>query len=128
MERVLVIDENEAVCLIVSTCLRSAEYDVVCAAERKTIMSLLLGRRFDYVITDVCLRDIVVPEILQAVNQIQPWAGIVLMSGGATEPIELCPESSANVATLRKPFHLSELLAALKSVSTSSRGREEMAS
>jgi len=111
--RVLVVDDEPAICELIRQTLDQRGYVTEVAQGREALELLTQGRRFDAVLTDVMMPDVQGDAIARRLTAEQPRTAIVLMSG-------LLPGSGARAAVerdgayfLAKPFTPAALLAAL---------------
>jgi DNA-binding NtrC family response regulator len=115
---ILVVDDDDSVRSVIHACLDGAGYQVVSAAGREPVMSLLSTRRFDLVITDVLMPEFDGTEVVAAAKKHQPHAAIIAMSGGGpalTGEFCLALANRLGAGTpLLKPFHLDQLLKAVE--------------
>jgi CheY-like chemotaxis protein len=111
--RVLVVDDEAAICELVRQTLDQAGFATEVAHGAEALEVLAEGRVFDAVVTDVMMPGVPGDEIARRVADVQPDAAVVLMSGmlpsaGAREVVE-----RDGARFLAKPFTPSALLAAL---------------
>ena len=115
---ILVIDDDDSVLTLVHLCLKRAGYAVTSARGREPVLSLLASnRRFDLVVTDLLMPEIDGAEVITATKIHQPHAAILTMSAAAPEFLgRVLPEVTPSDAapSMRKPFHLNELLVAVE--------------
>ena len=112
------IDDDEAIRLVIQMCLKKAGYEVATAAGRTQVTAALRSQPFDVVMTDILMPEFDGTDVIKAVRKHQPRAALVAMSGGGTY---MTTEFSLNLAnavgatvSLTKPFQLEELLSAVK--------------
>jgi CheY-like chemotaxis protein len=107
-ERILLVDDNEALCKLLQTTLELEGYRVLAAtdplealaiAEREPELALLL--------TDVDMPHLTGPELAARVRSLAPRTRVVFMSGRATGPHLDFP---GGASFLPKPFTLAELV------------------
>lgn len=117
MARVLVIDDEPAVCELIETVADAAGFSTASANSRDQIESALLGR-FDIVVLDLSLGELDGIEIMGRLAAIRRGLPVVLVSG-ADEVLLTSARRIAEmqklrvVATLAKPFGVDALTAAL---------------
>jgi DNA-binding NtrC family response regulator len=115
---ILVVDDDESIRTVVETCLKHAGYNVMTATGRAPVLCALAAREFDLVITDVLMPEIDGAEVITASRMRQPGAAILAMSGGGSYlTAEFCLKMATQMgagAPLMKPFHLDELLTAVR--------------
>jgi len=117
MARVLVIDDEPAVCELIETVAEAAGFSTASANSREQIESALLGR-FDIVVLDLSLGELDGIEIMSRLAAIRRGLPVVLVSG-ADEVLLTSARRIAEmqklrvVATLAKPFGVDALTTAL---------------
>ncbi len=119
MNRILLIDDDEAVRTILARILTHSGYSVIEACNGKVGLDLFPQSGADLVITDIVMPEAEGFEVLMTLRQLQPAVKIIAMSGGGRES----PEDYLQAATfmgaskvLAKPFSNEALLAAIKDV------------
>ena len=116
---ILVVDDDSAIQTLVQFCLQRAGYHVVCVSGRGPVLAVMAGGHFDLVITDVLMPDLDGTEVIAAAKVHQPDAAVLAMSGGGPHlTAEFCLKLARSLgasAPLLKPFHIEELLAAVRS-------------
>jgi CheY-like chemotaxis protein len=107
MTRVLIVDDEEALRQVIAEVLEDEEYEVIVAHHGGEAIQIVA-----VVPVDVIVMDVMMPIMsgIEAVHQIRNQATgvpppIILMSAGRTVDI-----ATLQVAFLRKPFELDELL------------------
>ena len=117
MSRVLVIDDEPAVCELIETVAESVGFTATSANARDEIDVALSGR-FDVVVLDLSLGDIDGIEIMGRLSSIRRGLPVILVSG-ADEVLLASARRIAEmqklrvVATLAKPFGVDVLATAL---------------
>jgi EAL domain-containing protein (putative c-di-GMP-specific phosphodiesterase class I) len=117
MSRVLVIDDEPAVCELIEAVAEGAGFTVASANDREQI-EIALTTRFDLVVLDLSLGDIDGIEIMSRLSSIRRGMPVILVSG-ADEVLLASARRIAEmqklrvVATLAKPFGIDVLAAAL---------------
>lgn len=117
MSRVLVIDDEPAVCELIETVAESAGFTTASANTRDQI-EVALTTRFDVVVLDLSLGDIDGIEIMGRLSAIRRGLPVILVSG-ADEVLLASARRIAEmqklrvVATLAKPFGIDVLSSAL---------------
>ena len=117
MSRVLVIDDEPAVCELIETVAESAGFTTASANTRDQIETALTTR-FDVVVLDLSLGDIDGIEIMGRLSSIRRGLPVILVSG-ADEVLLASARRIAEmqklrvVATLAKPFGIDVLSSAL---------------
>ncbi len=105
--RILVIDDDPDICLLLKRVLTRRGYEVLLTANGRLGIELLAKEPFDLLITDVLMPDADGFEILRAVQKRCPDLPVMVISGGAEFDAEYylqIAKSMRAVRTLRKPF------------------------
>ena len=125
MKRILIIDDDESIRRAIRRPLSKAGFSVQVAVNGTEGVSQFLGGQFDLVIVDIWMPEKNGLETLTEIRRNTPEAKVIVMSGGErgmapTSQLKRAKELGA-VATLTKPFPLSDLLQAVHEA-TQSRG------
>jgi CheY-like chemotaxis protein len=111
---ILVVDDEPTILEVVSEALRCAGYSVFTATTKDGILRALTTRSFDLVITDLVMPEFDGMEVIRFVQDVQPEALIVAMTGGGEHiSADSCLELGAGrgVRTvIRKPMRLDHLV------------------
>jgi len=126
MKRVMIIDDEEDIRIVLKETLVRAGFDVVVACDGKEGLSLLREKPADLVITDVIMRGKDGVETAYDIRMEFPQTKIVVMSGGGNAaPIGYEPTAVSTTAylasaaavgadmTITKPFDREELIKAV---------------
>ena len=105
---VLAVDDDELVLSALARVLRHAGYAVTSASGVAQAVAALEGRRFDVVVTDLCMPGGGAAEVVRAVAGACP---VVVVTGLDVELDQVAGEA---FALLHKPFRCGELLEVLK--------------
>ena len=129
MARLLVIDDEEDIRLVLKSILERAGYDVDVAADANDGLNLLRENKADLVITDVIMPGKDGVETVYDIRMEFPNTKVIVISGGGNvAPMEYEPAAIATNAylasataagadlTLTKPFEREELLEAIASL------------
>lgn len=106
---ILVLDDEESVCRLLSTILSHHGYDVKSAKSGKEALRMSLSHSWDAVITDGHLGEMDGANFASLLRQRTPWTPVILISGFANE----YRENPDFVAVFPKPFKIEDLLAVL---------------
>ena len=114
-ERVLVVDDNEALADAAATFLTSLGYRVRLAASAAEAIGLVADEEFDVVVTDVQLPDRTGPELLATLRTRRPLK--VLYMSGYTDRIALRSGQRTDEAFfVKKPFSVAGLSRMLRTL------------
>lgn len=128
MPRILLIDDDETIRLVLERTLLNAGHHVVLADNGKAGLRALERETFDLVVTDIVMPETEGLELLMRVRERRPESKVIVMSGGG----RLKDPGYLNTArllgaddVLAKPFGGAEFLAAVEAVL--GRGADETA-
>jgi CheY-like chemotaxis protein len=104
-ERVLVVEDEEAVRLLVAKALREQGYDVVEALDADEALDIVSQQRpLDIMITDVVMPRMSGPQLAERLLMERPDLKVLFMSGYARERLGQEGVLDASVPFLEKPF------------------------
>jgi two-component system cell cycle sensor histidine kinase/response regulator CckA len=114
MSMILVVDDDQRILKLLSTCLENAGHQVLTAPNGLNGLAVFRSNSdlIDLVITDLKMPEMNGYEMARRVREINPEVKIICMSGFAEEK---CPEC---VRLLEKPFSMVELCAYLEEILT----------
>jgi len=118
--RILVIEDNPDLREYLRVALQAQEYEVLMAANGQEALSYLNGHRVDAIVTDLFMPEMDGIETVAAVRKLFPEVRVIAMSGRAGVDYLPVAREPGVTHTLRKPFEIHELLAALEEGSRSS--------
>jgi CheY-like chemotaxis protein len=106
--RILHVDDDPQIRLLMAGSLQEFGYTVVTAGTVKEALQLATGMGFDLFILDVRLPDGTGVELCQLLRRLQPNAPIVYYTGYANEASQKEALSTCGDAYLSKPVSISE--------------------
>ena len=112
--RVLVIEDNAELREYLRLALELQDYQVLTAEHGRAALAYLDGHRVDAVITDLFMPEMDGIETVAALRKQFPDIRVVAMSGRPGVDYLAVARELGVKHTLRKPFEITELLAALK--------------
>lgn len=119
MPRILLIDDDEAVRMVLRTSLEIMGHEVAVAGNGREGLAMALAGKYDLVITDLIMPEKEGIETIQELHRLQPALKIIAMSGGgrgnAADYLPLAGLLGAS-RTMAKPFSHEELERAVKEV------------
>ncbi|PYQ26649.1 MAG: hypothetical protein DMF56_23790 [Acidobacteria bacterium] len=116
--RVLVVDDDPSIRLLVARVVARAGYAVTEAVDGRAAITALQAERFDAVVLDLMMPHVNGLEVLAFVNKHCPARPCVIITSAADARLLAAADAPAVAAKLRKPFDIAELLAALHSCIT----------
>ncbi|MGQ9524901.1 MAG: response regulator [Armatimonadota bacterium] len=108
--RVLVVDDDELVRSVVSEMLRTAGHQVEAVAGPHEALELFASDRFDLVLTDESMPDMLGSELAAEIKSRRPHTMVVLLTGWGSGPSDASIPGVVDMI-LSKPVKESELLA-----------------
>ena len=112
--RVLVIEDNPDLRDFLRLALEAHEYEVLTAAHGQEALSYLDGHGVDAIVTDLFMPEMDGIETVAAVRKRFPGVRVIAMSGRpGVDYLPVARELGVK-HTLRKPFEVQELIAALE--------------
>ena len=112
--RVLVIEDNAELREYLRLALEMQDYQVLTAEHGRAALAYLDGHRVDAVVTDLFMPEMDGIETVAALRKQFPEIRVVAMSGRPGVDYLAVARELGVKHTLRKPFEITELLAALK--------------
>jgi putative two-component system response regulator len=127
MSRILVIDDEDVIRLLVVEILESAGYDVTSAESAEVALSLLEESEFDLIVSDVVMPGLSGLELLEAVRARVASLPVVLVTGAGTYDTLSQALTRGAAGLVTKPFAHSELqLAVADALERATRTRDEL--
>jgi CheY-like chemotaxis protein/anti-sigma regulatory factor (Ser/Thr protein kinase) len=121
--RILLIDDNPAVCQTVASLLRTAGHTVMEANGGAAGLAIFAESPVDVVLTDLGMSDVNGWDVARVVKGRDPRLPVILLTGWGEQPIgnggESAPEALVD-RVIGKPFRLRDLLAAIAELTGSS--------
>ena len=116
MQRILIIDDEPAVCTMLRDGLEYAGYQVLTALDGDRGLTLYREQSPDLVITDLLMPEKDGLELIREILETSSYVKIIAMSGGSSRGLDFLPEAKefGAVKTISKPFQLPDLLAITK--------------
>ncbi len=117
-KKILMIDDEEAICILVKLNLESAgEYEVTIATSGNEGLAKAKETDFDLVITDLLMPGISGRDVLRAIKAMKPDMPVILASAfHDVNDLGNSPDLAAADAYIKKPFDRVEINKAVKRV------------
>jgi DNA-binding NtrC family response regulator len=115
MPRILVVDDQPDVRVMISMLLRVNHFEVIEAENADSALRAFETTTFDGVIVDIFLGNTCGLDLISAMRERAPGLPVVAVSGMATLDAVSRPSELADVVCLQKPFRPAELLRAVSS-------------
>jgi DNA-binding NtrC family response regulator len=113
MPRILVVDDQPDVRVMISMLLRVNHFEVIEAENAANALRSFETTTFDVVIVDIFLGNTCGLDLIAAMRERAPELAVVAVSGMATLDAVSRPSDLADVVCLQKPFRPAELLRAV---------------
>jgi len=113
MPRILIVDDQPDVRVMISMLLRVNHFEVAEAENAASALGAFEHTTFDAVIVDIFLGNTCGLDLIAAMRERAPRLPVVAVSGMATLDAVSRPSDLADVVCLQKPFRPAELLRAL---------------
>lgn len=116
MKRILIVDDDPEMRLILEHALKSAGYEVYSATDGQAGADVLRTTLVDLIITDIFMPNQEGLETITALHQSLPHVPIVAMSGGhpASRTMLIVAEQLGAARVIEKPFDTDTLLYAVE--------------
>ncbi len=117
-ERIMVVEDDEAVRRMTAGMLAQLGYRVMLAANAKAALQLLelTSKPVELLIADVIIPDMTGPKLAEVIRARSPRTRVLYMSGYTTNAIVHRGELDEGVNLLEKPFGYEDLAAAVRGV------------
>ena len=127
MSRILVIDDEDVIRMLVVEILESAGYDVMSAESAERALTLLEKADFDLVVSDVVMPGLSGLELLEAVRARRASLPVVLVTGAGTYDTLSQALTRGAAGLVTKPFAHHELQSAVAdALERATRSRDEL--
>ena len=120
MKKILVVDDDKSIRLVLSTALTRSGFLVKTSATTAGYLSLLNADKFDVMITDVGLPDGDTLDSLPKIQSLNPKMKIIVISAKSTLITAVRAEKKGAFYYFPKPFDLDELIGLVNKIFESS--------
>jgi DNA-binding NtrC family response regulator len=121
MARILVVDDDQAICTVAKTVLELNGHEAVVAADGRAGLRKIETENYDLLIVDIFMPGMDGLETIKLVNERRPGMPIIVISGLSFRSISGAQPDFLSMATklgatrsLQKPFRSQELLSAVE--------------
>ena len=115
MARILVVDDDEADRIILSTILERAGHEVFLAEDGRVALSMFGATEIDVVVTDLQMPNVHGLELITVLRDVSPRPAIIALSGTGRDQLGMAQSVGAD-ETLMKPVDPVQLLDAISRV------------
>lgn len=123
-ERVLLVEDEDAVRLFSARALRSKGYEVTEARTGEIALELLSDRSFDLLITDMVMPKVDGATLIREARKAMPDLPVICISGYTRESVAKEVAELSRVSFLSKPFSLKQLSSRVRASLESAANRE----
>ena len=109
-KRILVVDDEPDICLLLRDKLEQCGYQVSEAADGEEAIRAVIESSFDLVITDIIMPITDGIETISYLRKTQPRVKIIAMSSPFWEPYLNCARGLGANRAFKKPFRLTDLV------------------
>ncbi|MDJ0608526.1 MAG: response regulator [Kiloniellales bacterium] len=113
MARILLVDDEPQLLLVMEQALSEASHEVTAVSDARKVLAGLVGADFDLLVTDMLMPRVDGLEVIAHLRRHNPEIGVIAISGGGHLPssfhLKLASQSGA-LAALEKPFSLDRLV------------------
>ncbi len=120
-ERILVVDDEQAVRQVLSTLLETEGFSVIEAADAKSCLHLVYDQHPDLVLLDILMPDRDGRDVCRLLRDIDPHLPIVMLTALSDEQETVGRLDDGADDYITKPFHNHELVARIRAVLRRSR-------
>ena len=112
--RVLVVDDDQAMCETLAAYLGRRGFSVEWRTSAREALSLLDGKDFDVLLTDLVMNDMDGLALCERAVAMRPGLPVIVTSAFGTPDIEAAALSAGALEFMTKPFDLDRLGLALR--------------
>ncbi len=114
MQKLLVVEDDQAVRTTMVTCLELEGYDVDAVASTREAIARLSEQSYPIVISDIYLDERTGIDVLQSARRNNPDCAVILMSGRGSMETVMAATAGGAFEYLAKPFEMSQMVDTIK--------------
>jgi DNA-binding response OmpR family regulator len=111
--RILVVDDDDAICLTLRTILSTQKHEVTCVPNGTRAVEAAGGGGFDLALVDWTLPDISGPEVMAQIRALSPPTRVFISTGQEAFAVSQALGENQADGIVTKPFAVHELLEAV---------------
>ncbi len=124
MPTILIVDDNEDMCQIISDVMKAEGYMVEVAYDGRSAMNEIQTMAYDLMILDYRLFDCDGLEILEQAKRAAPLLNTIMISAYGNEPVKERARVLGACAFFDKPFAVNDLLKVVRKALGKNQGAE----
>ena len=114
--RILIVEDEKALCDAIARGLRHLDYSVDCCYNGQSALDALSFERFDLVVLDLNLPDADGMTVLKTLRETDSETKVLILSARGEVADKVAGLDAGSNDYLKKPFHLDELAARIRSL------------
>ena len=114
MQKLLVVEDDQAVRTTMVTCLELEGYDVDAVSSTREAIARLSERSYPIVISDIYLDERTGIDVLQSARRNNPDCAVILMSGRGSMETVMAATAGGAFEYLAKPFEMAQMVDTIK--------------
>lgn len=114
MAKILIVDDEARILLLLQSLLKANGYDTVAAKDGQTALNLLKAESPDLVITDLRMSPMDGMTLFREIKEINPTIPVILLTAYASVETAIEAMKSGAFDYLTKPFKVDEMLATVR--------------
>ncbi len=112
--RVLVVDDDPAICKLLSTKLRISGFDTDSCTSGEAALNLLLHESFDAIISDLNMPGMSGLDLLAAAHRLVPGTAFLMATGVSDVAVGVAAMKQGSSDYITKPFQMEAVVASLR--------------
>ena len=108
--RILVVDDDDAICMTLKMILATQKHDVTCVRNGEAAIAAAEGGDFDLALVDWTLPDIGGPEVMAQIRALSPRTRVCISTGQEAYAVSQALGENRADAIVTKPFAVGDLL------------------
>jgi DNA-binding response OmpR family regulator len=113
MTKILIVDDDQDMCEILSDFLRDEGYAVITASDGESALSSIKNKKYDLLILDYQLHGITGLYVLEKAHQIDSSLIAIMISAFGSEQIRLQAQELGVYDFVEKPFDMEKMVEAV---------------
>jgi DNA-binding NtrC family response regulator len=124
MQKLLIVEDDQAVRTTMATCLELEGYQVDAVGSTREALDRLAGESYPIVISDIYLDERTGLDVLQSARRRNPDCAVILMTGRGSMETVMAATAGGAFEYLAKPFEMAQMVETIKRAEKSLAGAE----